>query len=86
MSGSFVRMALQCPLCGHRPPLDSVIEAFQLHCQVEHDTDDVKLDLRAVCECGAAMDYTHTEREGPHRERDHFRCVCGKRGAVRRHV
>lgn len=90
MSGSLRSMALQCHICDHRWPESSVVEAMLLHFQVEHDTDAVTVDLRAICECGAAMDFTHTETERPRPnrtvKRDHFRCVCGKRGAIRRYV
>lgn len=87
MSGSLVRMALQCGTCDHRWPDTAVVEAMLLHFQVEHDTDDVRVDLRAICRCGAAMRFTHVEHERPHRERDHFRCdACGSRGAIRRRI
>lgn len=85
MSGAVAGMALQCTICGHRPAEDSVVEALLLHFQVVHDTDDVTLDLRAICECGAAMILERTEREANGQSRDHFKChACGKRGAIRR--
>lgn len=48
-------MRLQCQTCGWPPPEDAKMEAVQLHFQVDHDTNDVKLDLVAACKCGEAM-------------------------------
>jgi hypothetical protein len=80
-------MALECKHCAHRWPDTSVVEAMLLHFQVEHDTDKVVVDLVAVCDCGATMTFTHTERESSTRDRDHFRCsACGRRGAIRRRL
>lgn len=49
-------MRLQCKRCGWPPPEDMTIEDAQLHFQVEHDTDEVRFDLVAVCTCGEAME------------------------------
>lgn len=85
MSGAIDHMDLQCKHCDCRWPPDAVVEAVLLHFQVEHDTDDVTLDLRAICECGAAMTLTDTVSLGIDKVRDNFTCsACGKRGALKR--
>lgn len=85
MSGAIDHMDLQCKHCDCRWPPDAVVEAMLLHFQVEHDTDAVTLDLRAVCQCGAAMDLSHTVSLGIYTLRDHFVCsACGRRGTLKR--
>lgn len=77
-------LRLQCKHCGHRPPEDSAIEAFALHCQIEHDTDKVELDLVAVCTCGAAMTHTQTRPAGGG-FKDYVTCpACGNTGHIKR--
>ena len=39
----------------HPPENTCIMEAVQLHFQVEHDTDQVTLGLAVICACGAAM-------------------------------
>jgi hypothetical protein len=60
------------------------VEALQLHFQVNHDTDEVTLDLVPACRCGEAM--THTESVTARGETtDLYRCgVCGSTGHVTR--
>ena len=78
-------MVLACHECGHRPDLDSVVEAQLLHFQVEHDTDDVVLDLIAVCTCGAGMDFVRTATiGGTNLIADYYRCTCGISGHITR--
>lgn len=79
-------MLLECSLCAHRPDPESVLEAFQLHCQVEHDTDEVALNLVAACECGATMTFVRTAQVGGTKTvLDYFRCEpCGLTGHVQR--
>ena len=49
------RLRLRCATCHWLLPDGMTMEAAQLHMQVEHDTDDVKLELMPVCRCGEAM-------------------------------
>jgi DNA-directed RNA polymerase subunit RPC12/RpoP len=77
-------MRLQCQRCGWPPPEGATMDAVLLHVQVEHDTDDVKLDLVAVCTCGAAMEHTGTRPTGGG-VKDYVRCpACGNTGFVKR--
>lgn len=78
-------MRLQCkPPCSWRPPDDALMEAVQLHFQVEHDTDEVTLDLAVICSCGAAMEHTRTAPTGGG-FKDHVKCgACGNTGFVKR--
>lgn len=77
-------MRLQCHFCGWVPPSDMPMEGAQLHFQVEHDTDEVKFDLVAVCACGAAMEHTETRPTGGG-FKDYMHCpACGNTGYVRR--
>lgn len=77
MSGGVItpQLVLRCGLCEWRPPLDSTMEAFTLHSNVEHDTDDYAMNLVAVCTCGAEMTHTSTTPHGVGQEADHFLCV-----------
>lgn len=75
-------MRLQCKPCGWAPPPDMQMEGVQLHFQVDHDTDDVTLDLVAVCSCGEAMALTESRPTGGG-TKDYFKCgVCGNTGHV----
>jgi hypothetical protein len=77
-------LRLHCKECSWRPPEDTTMEAVQLHFQVEHDTDQVTLDLLAVCSCGAAMEHTVTKPTGGG-FKDYVRCTaCGNAGFVKR--
>lgn len=77
-------LVLACHHCGQRPPPDSVMEAQLLHFQIEHDTDDVHLDLVAVCTCGATMTLTETRPTGGGFH-DYFCCEpCGNTGRIKR--
>ena len=74
------RMRLECSACGWIPPEDTTMEAVQLHCQVEHDTDQVRLNLAAGCRCGATMRVAGSATHGG-RTMDSFRCeACGNTG------
>jgi hypothetical protein len=65
-------------------PDDATIEAYLLHMQVEHDTDQVSLDLCVVCTCGASMSLLRT-RETTTGFVDRFECEFdGNRTSVRR--
>lgn len=79
-------MALQCKECDWRPPEDAMMEAVALHFNVEHDTDNYAMDLRAVCSCGAAMTFDErTEPRGPRLVADFFTCpACGNTAEVHR--
>lgn len=82
MSGAVARMALACQQCGERCSDDAVLEAWLLHMQVEHDTDEVKLDLVAVCRCGATMVWDELGSRGG--KNVYYDCrACGGRGSVR---
>ena len=77
-------LRLHCKECAWRPPEDTTMEAVQLHFQVEHDTDQVTLDLLAVCSCGAAMTHVRTAPTGGG-FKDYVECgACGSTGFVRR--
>lgn len=73
-------MALECKHCDERLREDAVLEAYQLHMQVEHDTDAVELNLVAVCRCGATMKF---DREVG--TLHYYDCpACKGRGSVRK--
>jgi hypothetical protein len=77
-------LRLQCKHCGWPPPEGAPLEAVLLHMQVDHDTSDVKMDLVAVCTCGAAMTYTATGPTGGG-FKDYMTCpACGNTGHVKR--
>lgn len=77
-------MRLQCKRCSVAWPGNAVMEAVLLHMQVEHDTDEVVLDLVAVCTCGEAMTFTESRPTGGG-SKDYMKCgVCGNTGYVRR--
>jgi hypothetical protein len=79
-------MRLQCNACGWPLPDGMTMEAALLHFQVEHDTDEVKLDLVPACTCGEAMTHTDSRPTGGGMK-DYFECgVCGSTGHVRREV
>lgn len=82
--GRIPSLRLQCKPCGLPFGDGMVMEAVQLHFQVEHDTDEVKLDLVPVCTCGEAMTHTQSRPSGG-RTKDYFACgVCGNTGHVYR--
>jgi len=71
-------------VCEYQMPDDATIEAFQLHMQVDHDTDEVSLDLAVVCICGSSMILLRT-RETETGFVDRFECKHdGNRTTVRR--
>lgn len=77
-------MRLQCHQCSWVPPDDMEMQHARLHFQVDHDTDDVKLDLVAVCTCGEAMAVTDSRPTGGG-VKDYLECsICGSTGYVRR--
>lgn len=77
-------MRLQCQPCGWPLPDGMTMEAAQMHFQVDHDTDEVTLDLVAVCTCGEAMAHTGTRPTGGG-FKDYVKCgVCGSTGYIRR--
>lgn len=79
-------MRLQCKTCRWVPPDDMVMEGAQLHFQVDHDTDEITLDLVAVCSCGEAMTHTGSRPTGGG-TKDYFRCgICGNTGHIYREV
>lgn len=78
-------MRLQCHRCGWVPPGDMQMEGVLLHFQVDHDTDDVKLELVPACTCGEAMTITDTRPAGAGAVKDYLVCgVCGNTGNIRR--
>lgn len=77
-------MRLQCNPCGWVPPASMKLEGALLHNQVEHDRDDVKFDLVAVCTCGETMTITDSRPTGGG-VKDYLECgVCGNTGYLRR--
>ena len=77
-------LRLRCQVCGYEMPDDATVEAYQLHMQVEHDTDEVRLDLAVICTCGASMRLLRT-RETAEGFADRFGCdFDGNRTTVRR--
>lgn len=77
---SAANLRLHCTACGERFPEGMVMEAVQIHFQVEHETDEVSLALKAVCGCGATMDFSHVQHRAGG-ERDHFTCPACRRSA-----
>ena len=77
-------LRLRCQHCGYDMPDDATVEAYQLHMQVDHDTDEVRLDLAVVCTCGASMKLIRS-RETADGIADRFECQHdGNRTTVRR--
>lgn len=77
-------MRLQCQRCGWVPPEGATMEAVLLHMQVDHDTDEVKLELVAVCSCGATMTHTESKPTGGG-FKDYVKCgACGNTGHLLR--
>jgi len=77
-------MRLQCQSCGWPPPDDMTLQHAQLHFQVEHDTDEVKFDLVAMCTCGEPMHVTSSAPTGGG-IKDYLLCgTCGNTGHLRR--
>lgn len=77
-------LRLQCKHCQWRPPEDMIMEGVALHFNVEHDSDEVTLDLAVVCSCGAAMTHTVTKPTGGG-FKDYVECrACGNTGFVKR--
>lgn len=77
-------LELQCKLCDYRPRRRTKVEAVALHCQVEHDTAELAMDLVAVCACGASMEHAETRPTGGG-FKDYVRCpACGSTGYIRR--
>lgn len=77
-------MRLQCQPCGWPLPDAMKVEGALLHMQVEHDTDEVRLDLVALCTCGEAMTHTESRPTGGG-IKDYMRCgVCGNTGYIKR--
>lgn len=80
-------LRLKCRLCDWLPDEPTVLEAVRLHFNVTHDTDDVELELVAICPDDAAvMNFTGTdEHPGAPFEVDRFECPsCGQAGTVLR--
>lgn len=76
--------ALECEHCRERFPPDMVMEAVKIHFEVEHDTDDLKLVLVPVCQCGTAFALTRSEWR-PGGEREFYDCPsCHRNGFVDR--
>lgn len=76
---------LECEHCRHRWPHDAVVEAMLLHFQVEHDTDEVRLELTVVCTCRAAMALSSTSELGGGAVAEWYTCpACGNTARVRR--
>jgi hypothetical protein len=77
-------MRLQCHRCGWYPPEDTLMEAVKLHFEVEHDTDEIRLELVGVCSCGEAMTITESRPTGGG-TKEYLECgVCGNTGHLRR--
>lgn len=78
------RLALKCKLCPWRPADATVMEAVLLHMNVEHDTDQVALDMVAVCSCGSTMEFGETRPTGGG-FKDYVVCEeCGNTGYIKR--
>lgn len=76
--------ALECKHCKHRWPGDATAEAMLLHFQVDHDTDDVEVDLVVVCTCAATMTFVEARPTGGG-TREHYTCpACGNDAVVGR--
>lgn len=76
------RLMLVCHHCGDRWPDDAVMEAVRLHMQVEHDTDEVEVDMILACACNARMALTRKEPLRNGRERHHYDCPACKRSTT----
>lgn len=73
--------ALECKECRCRWPDDAPMEAVKLHMQVEHDTDEVNLDLVPVCSCNTTMKLTRQEMKGE-MQHSYFDCPSCHRSAL----
>jgi hypothetical protein len=79
------KLRLQCKYCNTLLEDAAVLESYQLHFQVEHDQDEVELNLVALCECGLVMEYTKTNQIGnTGAVADQYHCACGEQGWVKR--
>jgi hypothetical protein len=72
------RLMLACSKCPERFANDTEMEAVRLHYNVEHDTDEIEINLIVVCSCGTTMDPTRTEPVGDGTVLDHFACPSCK--------
>lgn len=80
-------MVLKCKQCDERPAEDSVLEAFQLHMMVFHDTDEVAFDLLPLCTCGRYMKFAREVETGnTSRQVDQWVCTCGNDTFVRKGI
>lgn len=83
--GNLVRtLRLQCSACEWVPTKDMRVDHARLHFQVEHDTDQVTLEMVPVCTCGAVMEHTESRPTGGG-FKDYVKCpACGNTGFVKR--
>lgn len=57
-------MALECAECDWRPPEDQEMQVVADHFEAKHPGRDLRLNLRAVCECGKSMQHMSSEVVG----------------------
>ena len=79
-------LELLCKLCGWRPDKTQTMKEVRRHMIDAHNTEDVSLDLSAICTCNSEMRFTFEEPD-PRGEGllDHFKCdKCGNVGLIKR--
>ena len=77
-------LMLECHICHWRPPEDMTMQVAAMHFQYDHDTEEIRMDLSAVCTCGETMTLTETRPTGGG-FKDWFCCgVCGNIGWIGR--
>lgn len=79
-------MRLVCKLCGWKPKESQTMGDMQQHMIEAHHTEEVSLDLVAVCTCDTEMRYSFSEpSQRGESFLDHYKCdKCGNIGLIRR--
>lgn len=68
-------MRLCCQHCRWRPPLDITQGVMAAHFETEHDTEDIRLELIAICtRDDSELSLTHTE-PGPVYDTHTYDCL-----------
>lgn len=77
-------LKLLCKRCGWRPHETQTMMEVREHMVKEHQTEEVDLDLAAICSCGTEMRHLFIEPvDGVFR--DHYKCSkCGNEGFIER--
>jgi len=67
--------------CTWTPPDTGLSKAAIIHFRDTHGTDQMKMLMLPVCQCGAMMEYRYSRPTGGARSKDYFECpVCNNVG------